>query len=198
MGRHHLRPGISLPLAVPFLSDAYFALAGDPDIATALGLGDQLIVMADGIAYGIVAEGEPGDPFTPPTTVATTVPTTIATGPGTTVPTVTPTTTREIPGITERPPPITTPATTAVATAITVAGTADGSSPTSLPIVLAVVLGLIGVSQPWRSSDVTELPYRIVQRRGRARSERIWPQPVTMSSPIMPASTCPGIVQTTA
>ena len=134
-----------VPLAVPFLSDAYFALAGDPDIATALGLGDQLIVMADGIAYGIVAEGEPGDPFTPPTTVATSVPTTIATGPGTTVPTVTPTTTREIPGITERPPPITTPATTAVATAIIVAGTADGSSPTSLPIVLAVVLGLIGV-----------------------------------------------------
>jgi hypothetical protein len=49
-------------VAVPFLSDDYFRLASSrPDISAAMALGMRVIVIADGVAYEIVGEDEPGD-----------------------------------------------------------------------------------------------------------------------------------------
>jgi Ca-activated chloride channel family protein len=52
---------------VSFLSDDYFALsAASPDIAAAFALGERVIVLWDGQAYEVVADGEPSDPIVVP------------------------------------------------------------------------------------------------------------------------------------
>lgn len=51
------------PIAVPFLSDGYFALAAtDPGMADALSVGESVIVVWRGNAYRVVEEGHPADP----------------------------------------------------------------------------------------------------------------------------------------
>jgi len=75
-------PDIMEPIAVPFLSDGYFAEA-DPGLAEALAVGEQVIVVWRGTAYRVVGENDPGDPFDPGTTTTlatTTTTTTAATG----------------------------------------------------------------------------------------------------------------------
>ena len=52
---------------VSFLSDDYFALsASSPDIAAAFALGQRVIVLWDGQAYEVVADGEPADTIVVP------------------------------------------------------------------------------------------------------------------------------------
>jgi hypothetical protein len=76
------------PIAVPFLSDEYFALAdADPRLAEALAVGERVIVVWRGSAFRVVGENDPGDPFDPGATTTTTTTitgTTATTGPDTT------------------------------------------------------------------------------------------------------------------
>lgn len=56
------------PLQVAFLSPDYFKLANsNPELAAALALGDQVIVMVDGTVYQITAEGKSVPPVIVPT-----------------------------------------------------------------------------------------------------------------------------------
>ncbi len=96
-------PDVMEPIAVPFLSDGYFALAdADPRLAEALAVGERVIVVWRGSAFKVVGENDPGDPFDPgtTTTTATTTPTTIA---GTTATTGPDTTIADDPGTTATP-----------------------------------------------------------------------------------------------
>jgi len=66
---------------VPFLSEAYFALAAvHPDLAAALALGERAIVVWEGVAYEVVGADAAGDTFEVPPSTTTTAPAT-ATGP---------------------------------------------------------------------------------------------------------------------
>lgn len=59
------------PLAVPFLSEDYFTLANArPDLAAALALGSQVIILVNDTAYQVVDEDARGDPITIPPTLA--------------------------------------------------------------------------------------------------------------------------------
>ncbi len=60
---------------VPFLSEAYFALAAvHPDLAVALGVAERVIVVWEGTAFEVVGAAEPGDDFVvPPATTTTAV-----------------------------------------------------------------------------------------------------------------------------
>ncbi len=59
---------------IVFLSPDYFALAQSrPDIGAALAIGDKLIVVIDGKAYEITAEGSPSSPVGLPATLTPTV-----------------------------------------------------------------------------------------------------------------------------
>ena len=61
---------------VAFLSSDYFALASArPDLAAALALGDRVIVVADGQAYEVVAQGSAQPPLNLPATPALSSPT---------------------------------------------------------------------------------------------------------------------------
>jgi Ca-activated chloride channel family protein len=54
-------------IRVPFLSEDYFRLAeAAPEIAPALALGEQVIVVSNGIAYEVVSSDEEGDPVSIP------------------------------------------------------------------------------------------------------------------------------------
>ncbi len=51
------------PIEIPFLSEAYFQLAqSDPQAASALALGDRVLVVISGKAYRVVPAAEPGTP----------------------------------------------------------------------------------------------------------------------------------------
>lgn len=64
-------PETQNPLRVAFLSEDYFALADmRADLAAALALGEQVIVIADGKAYQVVPEGESVPPLNLPTSPA--------------------------------------------------------------------------------------------------------------------------------
>jgi Ca-activated chloride channel family protein len=55
---------------VAFLSPDYFALAQSrPDVGAALAIGDKMILVIDGKAYEITAEGSPSDPVDLPATL---------------------------------------------------------------------------------------------------------------------------------
>jgi Ca-activated chloride channel homolog len=59
------------PRRVPFLSDDYFGLAASrPDVAAALALGPQVIVVIDGAAYQTVGADEAGDAIEVPDPVS--------------------------------------------------------------------------------------------------------------------------------
>ncbi len=63
------------PRRVPFLSDDYFALAASrPDVAAALALGPEVIVVVNGIAYQIVGADEAGDTIQVPDPVSSSEP----------------------------------------------------------------------------------------------------------------------------
>ena len=58
---------------VPFLSEAYFALAAvHPDLAAALGVAERVIVVWEGVAYEVVGADEAGDDFVVPPATTTT------------------------------------------------------------------------------------------------------------------------------
>jgi Ca-activated chloride channel family protein len=66
-------PDSMTPIAVPFLSDRYFALAAaDANLAAALAVGERVVVVWGGEAYEVVDPGDPGDAFEMPDTTATT------------------------------------------------------------------------------------------------------------------------------
>jgi hypothetical protein len=59
---------------VAFLSPDYFALAQSrPDVSAALAIGDKEIVVVDGKAYEVTAEGSPSEPIDLPATLTPTV-----------------------------------------------------------------------------------------------------------------------------
>jgi uncharacterized protein (UPF0261 family) len=59
---------------VAFLSADYFNLAKSrPDVAAALALGEQVIVVVDGQAYEVVAQGSNTQPLVVPTVIAKTL-----------------------------------------------------------------------------------------------------------------------------
>jgi Ca-activated chloride channel family protein len=61
------------PQQVAFLSPDYFALAQSrPDVGAALAIGDLIIVVVDGKAYEITAEGSPSGPVDLPATLTPT------------------------------------------------------------------------------------------------------------------------------
>ena len=63
-------PDTMEPVQVAFLSADYFKLAGtSPEIAAALSLADQVIVVMDGKAYQVVSEGSQAAPLVLPTAV---------------------------------------------------------------------------------------------------------------------------------
>ncbi len=63
------------PRRVPFLSEDYFALAASrPDVAAALALGPEVIVVVDGIAYQTVGADEHGDTIQVPGPVSSSDP----------------------------------------------------------------------------------------------------------------------------
>jgi Ca-activated chloride channel family protein len=65
-------PDAMEPIAVPFLSDGYFGLAeADPELAAALSIGEQVIVVWRGSAYRIVDSDAPGEAFDLTTTTTT-------------------------------------------------------------------------------------------------------------------------------
>ncbi len=70
-------PEAMTPLRVAFLSEDYFALANTrADLAAALALGEQVIVVADGKVYQVVPSGESAPPLNlPATQTATASPT---------------------------------------------------------------------------------------------------------------------------
>ncbi len=66
-------PDTMKPQQVAFLSPDYFALAQSrPDVGAALAIGDMLIVVVDGKAYEITAEGSPSGPVDLPATLTPT------------------------------------------------------------------------------------------------------------------------------
>ncbi|MEJ5314338.1 MAG: VIT domain-containing protein [Anaerolinea sp.] len=77
-------PNTMKPVEIPFLSDAYFQLAQyDPQVASALAVGDRVLVVIGGKAYRIIPEAEPGTlvpgvelPTVPPAEETETVPST--------------------------------------------------------------------------------------------------------------------------
>ncbi|MBU1227791.1 MAG: VWA domain-containing protein [Actinobacteria bacterium] len=83
-------PDVMDSVAVPFLSDGYFALAAaDPALAEALSVGEQVIVVWRGSAYRVVEEGHPADPIDLDATTTTSVTSTNGTVGSTTATTVT-------------------------------------------------------------------------------------------------------------
>jgi Ca-activated chloride channel family protein len=63
------------PRRVPFLSEDYFALAASrPDVAAALALGPEVIIVVDGIAYQTVGADEAGDTIQVPDPISSTDP----------------------------------------------------------------------------------------------------------------------------
>jgi Ca-activated chloride channel family protein len=59
--------GVMTTMRVPFLSEDYFALAASrPDLAAALALGENVITIADGVAYEIVGTDDAADSITLP------------------------------------------------------------------------------------------------------------------------------------
>jgi Ca-activated chloride channel family protein len=67
-------PDADEPVAVPFLSDGYFALAAaDPALAEALAVGERVIVVWQGTAYAIVGEDEPAGTMDPTSTTMTSI-----------------------------------------------------------------------------------------------------------------------------
>ncbi len=68
-------PQAMTPLKVAFLSDDYFTLAGiRPDLAAALALGEQVILVVDGKAYQVVSADESVPPLQLPTQPAASTP----------------------------------------------------------------------------------------------------------------------------
>jgi hypothetical protein len=97
-------------IKVAFLSPDYFTLAqSNPDLADALALGERVIVMVNGTAYEVVAEG---------TTVAPLVIPTAGTAGTVIVPTATDMTMSQATPVRPTEKPSITPASTQVATAI--------------------------------------------------------------------------------
>ena len=63
------------PRRIPFLSEDYFALAASrPDVAAALALGPEVIIVVDGIAYQTVGADEDGDAIQVPAPVSSSSP----------------------------------------------------------------------------------------------------------------------------
>ncbi len=83
-------PDTMKPQQVAFLSPDYFALAQSrPDVGAALAIGDLVIVVVDGKAYEVTAEGSPSGPVDLPVTLTPTAavtPVTPLTGTTTPVP----------------------------------------------------------------------------------------------------------------
>ncbi len=66
-------PDTMKPQQVAFLSPDYFALAQSrPDVGAALSIGDLIIVVVDGKAYEVTAEGSPSGPVDLPATLTPT------------------------------------------------------------------------------------------------------------------------------
>jgi Ca-activated chloride channel family protein len=66
-------PDTMKPQQVAFLSPDYFALAQSrPDVGEALAIGDLIIVVVDGKAYEVTAEGSPSGPIDLPATLTPT------------------------------------------------------------------------------------------------------------------------------
>ncbi len=59
-------PDTMQTVKIAFLSDDYFALSASPELAAAFALGQQVIALADGVAYEVVAEGEALSPIIVP------------------------------------------------------------------------------------------------------------------------------------
>jgi Ca-activated chloride channel family protein len=73
-------PDTMKPQQVAFLSPDYFALAQSrPDVGAALAIGDLIIVVVDGKAYEVTAEGSPSGPVDLPVTLTPTAAVTPAT-----------------------------------------------------------------------------------------------------------------------
>jgi Ca-activated chloride channel family protein len=68
-------PQVMAPRRVPFLSENYFVLAASrPDVAAALALGPEVIIVVDGIAYQTIGADEAGDTIQVPDPISSTDP----------------------------------------------------------------------------------------------------------------------------